>query len=731
VLGRLAVDEHVRFSRDDAASAAENRVEYRWEGGALVEWYENRPDGLEQGFTIEAAPGAKQAGERLEVELELGGTLTARLLDGARGVGLLDAEGLPVLHYDGLVAYDAGGRVLDSHMELAGAGLVLRVDDEGAAYPLVIDPLFTEVKKLSASDGAAGDLFGFSVSISGDTVVVGALRDDIGPNADQGSAYVFERNMGGADMWGEVKKLSASDGAADDRFGISVSISGDTVVVGAVGDDSFRGSAYVFERNMGGADMWGEVKKLSASDGAAGDLFGFSVSISGDTVVVGAFGDDIGPNADQGSAYINIRNCCGDDLVRGDEECDDGNTLSGDGCSSMCIAEFCGDGLVQAGLGEECDDGNTLSGDGCASDCSATEPGFTCPPAGGACADLDECSGEGGGNNCHPDATCTNTPGSFTCACNPGFTGDGVTCTGGVIAPGPMVPDCCGDCDDSGVVTGHEADICAAINAGSIRPSGCRACDCNGDGGVSASEVQNVRTFVESSPFGSCSTAAEDTPTPTSTPTPTPTPLPSTLSAFKLYKAKAPGGTERRAVNLSDRFASLPSIVLGTSLIGNSVAPGPAAHLDCYRIRDAARFERRQVQLATEFGTHALELIKAAELCVPALHGSDSFPSAEMPSGDALKCYRAKSGRFEPTETVLTDAFESKTVRVIKPERVCTAAGVNGEAMSSPTRQVVCYRVKQASGQPRFSPREVFARDRFGTQRPVAVKAMRYCVPAE
>jgi FG-GAP repeat len=176
----------------------------------------------------------------------------------------------------------------------------------GAAYLYQKDATGTWqfVKKLVASDRARDDYFGGSVAISGDTVVVGAYGDDI----DQGSAYIFERDQGGANTWGQVKKLLASDGAEDDSFGGLVAISGDTVVVGAMFDDIGtninQGSAYLFQRDKGGANTWGRVKKLLASDRAEGDYFGSSVAISGDTVVVGAFMDNVGTNIGQGSAYI-------------------------------------------------------------------------------------------------------------------------------------------------------------------------------------------------------------------------------------------------------------------------------------------------------------------------------------------------------------------------------------------------------------------------------------------
>ncbi|NJP07769.1 MAG: hypothetical protein HC837_20200, partial [Chloroflexaceae bacterium] len=163
-----------------------------------------------------------------------------------------------------------------------------------------------EVTILTASDGAANDQFGRSVAISGDTLIVGASSSDINDNNNQGAAYVFERNQGGADAWGEVVKLTASDGASNNQFGIAVAMDGDTAIVGSVATidvNTAQGAAYIFERNQGGTDNWGEVIKLVASDGAADDFFGTAVALSGDTLVVGAYGVDRS-TSDQGAAYI-------------------------------------------------------------------------------------------------------------------------------------------------------------------------------------------------------------------------------------------------------------------------------------------------------------------------------------------------------------------------------------------------------------------------------------------
>ncbi len=176
------------------------------------------------------------------------------------------------------------------------------VDDQGSAHVFTrTGGTWTEEATLNAADGSANDQFGFWVGVDGDTAVVGAPFDDVGAR-DQGSAYVFARIAG---SWPQQSQLTASDGAQMDLFGRSVAVSGDTIVVGAqyddVGTSIKQGSAYVFTRT--GA-MWPEETKLAASDGAVGALFGVSVGVSGDTAVVGAGFETVGPNVHQGAAYV-------------------------------------------------------------------------------------------------------------------------------------------------------------------------------------------------------------------------------------------------------------------------------------------------------------------------------------------------------------------------------------------------------------------------------------------
>jgi hypothetical protein len=154
-------------------------------------------------------------------------------------------------------------------------------------------------QKLTAADAAQDDYFGYSVSVSGDYAIVGARYNDDGATSS-GSAYIFVRS---GTNWTQQAKLTASDAAEGDAFGISVSIDGDYAIVGANGNDddgSLSGSAYIFKRS---GTAWSQQDKLTASDANGADQFGSSVSIDGDYAIVGAqYDDDDGTSS--GSAYI-------------------------------------------------------------------------------------------------------------------------------------------------------------------------------------------------------------------------------------------------------------------------------------------------------------------------------------------------------------------------------------------------------------------------------------------
>lgn len=167
-------------------------------------------------------------------------------------------------------------------------------NDCGAAYVYELSgSQWIQKQKLVPSDGSAGDKFGKSVAIQGDTIVVGGYYDD-----NKGSAYVFS-NSGG--VWTQQQKIVAPDAATGDKFGCSVSIDNNTIVVGAYGDDSYAGSASVFVR---AGLSWVFQQKLTASDAEPMDIFGCSVAIDNNIIIIGAPNHDHSGDIDAGSAYI-------------------------------------------------------------------------------------------------------------------------------------------------------------------------------------------------------------------------------------------------------------------------------------------------------------------------------------------------------------------------------------------------------------------------------------------
>ncbi len=270
-----------------APQANLNRIEYRH--GSLTEWYVNGPVGVEQGFTLDEPPG-KANGQPLTITLKLAGDLAARVDRADTGLTLEDIQNHAQLRYSGLTATDADGKQLPARVDLRGATLLLRVEDKGARYPVTIDPWIQQAE-LTASDGAANDFFGI-VSISGDTVVVGAPDAIVGPNSLQGAIYVFVKPPSGWGNMTQTAKLTASDGAVADELGKSVAISGNTVIAGAplatVRGNPRMGAAYVFVKPANGWTNENEVAKLTHTYQQFNQYFGSSVAICGGTAVISA-----------------------------------------------------------------------------------------------------------------------------------------------------------------------------------------------------------------------------------------------------------------------------------------------------------------------------------------------------------------------------------------------------------------------------------------------------------
>jgi hypothetical protein len=209
----------------------------------------------------------------------------------ADDAGSIDQFGISVAIAGDTIVVGAYIHTHDSNSQ-AGSAYVFRTTD-GATY--------SQVAKLTAADAAASDGFGVSVAIDGATIVVGAHADD-DAGSKSGSAYVFRTTDDGT-TYVEVAKLTAADAAEEDYFGTSVAIDGNTVVIGA---DQYwndgTGVAYVFRTSDSGAS-YDQVAKLTASDAAADDRFGNSVAIDGATIVVGAIWDD-DAGSSSGSAYV-------------------------------------------------------------------------------------------------------------------------------------------------------------------------------------------------------------------------------------------------------------------------------------------------------------------------------------------------------------------------------------------------------------------------------------------
>ncbi len=346
------------------------------------------------------------------------------------------------------------------------------------------DTTWIEETKLTASDMDAGDYFGASVSLDVDVAVVGAYRNsDAG--AESGSAYVFHRL--GTD-WTEAAKLTGSDTAEDDWFGWSVSISGDIVVVGAPGHDHVgldSGAVYVFRRE---GNTWVQQSKLTPPDAEPFDTFGYSVSVNSGAVLVGAIGDD-DRGSEAGAVYVyqQVNDDCNGNGIGDSCEADrdaDGVIDECDPCPLDNPDDSDADGVCDAT--DACpgfDDGLDADADGVPDDCDIC-PGADdrvdgdadlipddCDLCGdtptGLLVDIDGCTLQTG-PCCFPAGICVDDTSTAPCELFPGgaYYGDGLTCDG--------------DPDGDGVV--GCSDGCP-LDAGKTHPGvcGCGARDDDAD----------------------------------------------------------------------------------------------------------------------------------------------------------------------------------------------------------------------------------------------------------
>jgi hypothetical protein len=176
-----------------------------------------------------------------------------------------------------------------------------------SSVPTMVDPVsvasWTPLAEIGASSNENALNFGQSVSVSGNAAVVGSDEDA----SFTGAAYVFVKSSGAPGKVNQTAKLTASDGLPGDAFGFSVSMRGNIVVVGASGADGLQGKVYVFVKPPSGWVDMTETAQLAASDGQANDQLGTSVSISGNTIVAGSPVHMVGSNAAQGAAYVFVQ----------------------------------------------------------------------------------------------------------------------------------------------------------------------------------------------------------------------------------------------------------------------------------------------------------------------------------------------------------------------------------------------------------------------------------------
>lgn len=286
-------ENRVTLADKAPVSVSDQKLSYRWNEG-LEEWFRNDTRGIEQGWTLAERPDGSES-ERLILELAVRGGLEAEITTGGRGVSFVDPNGV-ALTYGGLKAWDATGRDLAVRFVEGGSGkIAIEVDERHAVYPVTIDPIAQQAR-LKADNAGNFDAFGGAVAISGDTAIVGARFESgsADSNSNSGAAYVFVRS---GNTWTQQAYLRAPNAGPDDFFGYSVAISGDTVAVGAWGEDATAagdpfnnsrpnsGAVYVFTRS---GTTWTFQARLKAPNAGDNDQFGYAIALAGDQLAIGA-----------------------------------------------------------------------------------------------------------------------------------------------------------------------------------------------------------------------------------------------------------------------------------------------------------------------------------------------------------------------------------------------------------------------------------------------------------
>lgn len=264
-----------------------NVATYHHEGGSIDEWYVNGPLGIQHGFDLRRRLSAGP------IELVVAVTGSLRPAAVGRDVVLQASNGAQVLRYGEPHAWDSTGRPLPATVTVTLDRIVLRVDDTKAVYPIHIDPLIWR-EQASLMDGmsAPNDFFGGGLDISGDRVAVGAYY---------GGAVSIHRRAGA--VW-PLEQRIVQPSVADEWFGVSVAVDGDTLAVAAAASDTVAGvdagAVYVFVFSAG---SWSLQATIEPSGAGAGHRFGADVELQGDTLIASSCDAPSGVS-DSGSVYV-------------------------------------------------------------------------------------------------------------------------------------------------------------------------------------------------------------------------------------------------------------------------------------------------------------------------------------------------------------------------------------------------------------------------------------------
>lgn len=272
---QTALETGEKVKKGRRVEIAKAKIEDR-KSKILTEWFENRPDGLEQGFIVYEKPAGDE-----NLRLVLTTDSTARAVDGGRSLELSDRKNGRIMRYENLKVWDAENAVLAAAMRVSEAGeIFLEVEDRAAVYPVTIDPKFVQVQKLINGTPPG---FGRGLAVSGDRLLIGASHSDTG----RGSARLYTRTDNG---WtGSNFTLIASNRETDDHFGEVMAMDGNIMAVSVPSRNSGRGVVFIY-RHMGSSISLAQTITAPAADAVEGHNFGVSLALQNGTLLVGANG---------------------------------------------------------------------------------------------------------------------------------------------------------------------------------------------------------------------------------------------------------------------------------------------------------------------------------------------------------------------------------------------------------------------------------------------------------